>query len=209
MMAKSPLIDLRQVFSLTDFLRHHCQQIDRLTASGKPSVLTVNGDPALIIQDPESYQGLLDSLNAYEAERWGGSRMKAVKIEAALSNQDPSPFAESAFRLPCLESSRNRTTSSAGPRSPFVNVSQATQCTLRIDVTRDQVGKCCGHSLPKQQHSGFYWACDQRMAPILPNEKAAYSLPLSLPIDAFGSLRMANSRILKYSLTHALFLHLK
>lgn len=71
-MAKSPLIDLRQVFSRTDFLRRHCQQIDSLTASGKPSVLTVNGKPALIIQDPESYQGLLDRLNAYEAERWGG-----------------------------------------------------------------------------------------------------------------------------------------
>lgn len=65
-MAKSPLIDLRQVFSLTDFLRHHRQHIDRLTASGKPSVLTVNGKPALIIQDAESYQVLLDRLSAAE-----------------------------------------------------------------------------------------------------------------------------------------------
>lgn len=69
MMSETARIDLRQVFSMTDFLRHHRQHIDRLTESGKPSVLTVNGKPALIIQDAESYQGLLDRLDAYEAER--------------------------------------------------------------------------------------------------------------------------------------------
>lgn len=67
-MVKNALIDLRQVFSLTDFLRHHRQHIDRLTQSGKPSVLTVNGKPALIIQDAESYQALLDRLARAESE---------------------------------------------------------------------------------------------------------------------------------------------
>lgn len=67
MTASSVLIDLRQVFSLTDFLRHHRQHIDRLTDSGKPSVLTVNGKPALIIQDAESYQSLLDRLEKAES----------------------------------------------------------------------------------------------------------------------------------------------
>lgn len=67
-MVKNALIDLRQVFSLTDFLRHHRQHIDRLTQSGKPSVLTVNGKPALIIQDAESYQALLDRLAMAESE---------------------------------------------------------------------------------------------------------------------------------------------
>ncbi|MBX3118537.1 MAG: hypothetical protein KF784_05700 [Fimbriimonadaceae bacterium] len=70
-MAKGALIDLRQVFSLTDFLRHHRRHIDRLTESGKPSVLTVNGKPALIIQDTESYQVLLDRLASLEASQTG------------------------------------------------------------------------------------------------------------------------------------------
>ena len=71
MIGKGARIDLRQVFSLTDFLRHHRQHIDRLTESGQPSVLTVNGKPALIIQDAESYQGLLDRLDAYESAKRG------------------------------------------------------------------------------------------------------------------------------------------
>lgn len=67
MIAKSPLIDLRQVFSLTDFLRHHRQHIDRLTESGRPSVLTANGKPALIIHDADSYQALLGRLERAES----------------------------------------------------------------------------------------------------------------------------------------------
>lgn len=50
------MIDLRQVFSLTDFLRHHRDHIVRLEETGKPVVLTVKGSPSLIIQDAESYQ---------------------------------------------------------------------------------------------------------------------------------------------------------
>lgn len=60
------MLDLRQVFSLTDFLRHHRDHIARLGKSGKPVVLTVKGKPSLIIQDAESYQGLLDRLDAAE-----------------------------------------------------------------------------------------------------------------------------------------------
>ncbi len=65
------MLDLRQVFSLTDFLRHHRDHIARLGETGKPVVLTVKGKPSLIIQDAESYQQLIDRLDAAEkaAER--------------------------------------------------------------------------------------------------------------------------------------------
>lgn len=61
------MLDLRQVFSVTDFLRNHKEHIARVTETGKPVVLTVKGKPALVIQDAESYQVLLDRLE--EAEK--------------------------------------------------------------------------------------------------------------------------------------------
>lgn len=61
------MLDLRKVFSVTDFLRNHKEHIARVTETGKPVVLTVKGKPALVIQDAESYQVLLDRLE--EAEK--------------------------------------------------------------------------------------------------------------------------------------------
>jgi prevent-host-death family protein len=60
------MLDLRQVFSLTDFLRHHKVHVARLEESGKPVVLTVKGRPSLVMQGAESYQALLDRLEQAE-----------------------------------------------------------------------------------------------------------------------------------------------
>lgn len=57
---------MRQVFSVTDFLRNHKEHIARVTETGKPVVLTVKGKPALVIQDAESYQELIDRLERAE-----------------------------------------------------------------------------------------------------------------------------------------------
>lgn len=62
------MLDLRQVFSLTDFLRHHRDHIARLGATGKPVVLTVKGRASLVIQDAASYQSLLDELDRAKQE---------------------------------------------------------------------------------------------------------------------------------------------
>ena len=56
------MLDLRQVFSVTDFLRNHKELSARVTETRKPVVLTVKGKPALVIQDADSYQELLDRL---------------------------------------------------------------------------------------------------------------------------------------------------
>jgi prevent-host-death family protein len=64
------MLDLRQIFSLTDFLRNHKELIARLESSHVPVVLTVKGRPSVVIQDAESYQELLDRLKKAE------SRMK-------------------------------------------------------------------------------------------------------------------------------------
>lgn len=64
------MLDLRQVFSLTDFLRHHKEHVARLLESKNPIVLTVKGRPSLVLQDAVSYQELLDRLK--RAEEGGG-----------------------------------------------------------------------------------------------------------------------------------------
>ncbi len=55
-----------QVHSLTDFLRHHKAHVSRLKETRTPEVLTVNGRTAVVIQDAESYQELLDRLHHLE-----------------------------------------------------------------------------------------------------------------------------------------------
>lgn len=60
------MLDLRQVFSLTDFLRNHKEMVARVTETRKPVVLTVKGKPSLVIQDADSYQELMDRLDKAE-----------------------------------------------------------------------------------------------------------------------------------------------
>ncbi len=52
---------------MTDFLRNHKEFIALVTETKKPVVLTVRGQPALVIQDPESYQVLMERLEKAEA----------------------------------------------------------------------------------------------------------------------------------------------
>lgn len=61
------MLDLREIFSLTDFLRNHKQHVAHLYESKNPIVLTVKGRPSLVLQDAVSYQELLDRLNKAEA----------------------------------------------------------------------------------------------------------------------------------------------
>jgi len=61
------MIDLNEVYSLTEFQWHAKRQLTRLARSGKPHVLTVNGRPALVIQDALSYQRLLVEKDRAEA----------------------------------------------------------------------------------------------------------------------------------------------
>ncbi|MDP9195183.1 MAG: type II toxin-antitoxin system Phd/YefM family antitoxin [Pseudomonadota bacterium] len=53
-------IDLNEIHSLTDFVRHTKEHARRLKKTGRPSVLTVNGQAELVVQDARSYQRMLD-----------------------------------------------------------------------------------------------------------------------------------------------------
>ncbi len=46
--------------SLTDFLRNTKERVKRLRETGRPEVLTVNGQASLVVQDAGAYQKLLE-----------------------------------------------------------------------------------------------------------------------------------------------------
>jgi PHD/YefM family antitoxin component YafN of YafNO toxin-antitoxin module len=50
----------RDIHSLTDFKHRTPEFVQQLKETGEPMVLTINGKAALIVQDAESYQKLLD-----------------------------------------------------------------------------------------------------------------------------------------------------
>jgi PHD/YefM family antitoxin component YafN of YafNO toxin-antitoxin module len=55
-----PVIDLNNIYSLSDFQRNARAHLDRLKKTGKPEVLTVHGQAEVVIQNAEAYQRLLD-----------------------------------------------------------------------------------------------------------------------------------------------------
>jgi PHD/YefM family antitoxin component YafN of YafNO toxin-antitoxin module len=60
------MVNLKDIYSLSDFQRRAREHIRRLKKSGRPEVLTVNGRAELVVQDAESYQALLDALERAE-----------------------------------------------------------------------------------------------------------------------------------------------
>jgi PHD/YefM family antitoxin component YafN of YafNO toxin-antitoxin module len=55
------MLDTRNIYPLSEFQRNTKAFAARLNQSKKPIVLTVNGKAAMVIQDAEAYQELLDS----------------------------------------------------------------------------------------------------------------------------------------------------
>lgn len=57
------MLDITQdIHSLTDFKRNTSNHLERLKASGRPEVLTINGKAEVVVQDARSYQRMLDQL---------------------------------------------------------------------------------------------------------------------------------------------------
>lgn len=56
------MIDLGDIRSLTHFIRNSKAHVERLRETGRPEVLTVNGEAAIVVQDARAYQRILDAL---------------------------------------------------------------------------------------------------------------------------------------------------
>src|SRR5262245_15086549 len=88
------MIDLsRDIRSLSEFKRKTAEFMDRMKRSGHPVVLTVNGRAALVVQDPASYQRLLEL--AERAEMMEFLRESREDIEAGRTE----PAVEALDRL--------------------------------------------------------------------------------------------------------------
>jgi PHD/YefM family antitoxin component YafN of YafNO toxin-antitoxin module len=61
------MIQLDDIYSLTDFQRNVKAHLQALKKTGRPRVLTVNGKAELIVQDAKSYQKLLELIDRVEA----------------------------------------------------------------------------------------------------------------------------------------------
>ena len=56
------MIDLRQIKSVTEFQKNIKSYVHQLKGSRTPIVLTVTGKAALVVQNAETYQELLDEV---------------------------------------------------------------------------------------------------------------------------------------------------
>lgn len=61
------MIDLANIRSLSDFQRNTKQHLRRLKHSGKPEVLTVNGQAELVVQSAAAYQRLLEQADVADS----------------------------------------------------------------------------------------------------------------------------------------------
>ena len=61
------MVDVRDIQSLTEFQRKTRETIARLKRTGRPAVLTVNGQAEIVVQDAQSYRRLV--ARAEEADR--------------------------------------------------------------------------------------------------------------------------------------------
>jgi PHD/YefM family antitoxin component YafN of YafNO toxin-antitoxin module len=60
------MINLTDIRSLTDFVRHPKERVGEIKRRKSPMVLTVNGRAEVVVQDAESYQAMLEKLEQVE-----------------------------------------------------------------------------------------------------------------------------------------------
>jgi len=63
------MIRVADIHPLSHFLRDHKAHMERLASTGRPEVLTVNGEARIVVQDAESYQKLLDAADDSDGRR--------------------------------------------------------------------------------------------------------------------------------------------
>lgn len=73
------MIKTRNIRPVTEFARNTREHIKRLRRTGEPEVLTVNGQAAVIVQDAEAYQKLLDLVDYIDTVRVLRKRLEMYK----------------------------------------------------------------------------------------------------------------------------------
>lgn len=83
------MIDLENIRSLSDFQRNTKKHLRRLKDTGKPEVLTVNGQAELVVQSATAYQELLDLADLADSVK-----ILRERIAAADAGEKGIPAAE-------------------------------------------------------------------------------------------------------------------
>lgn len=84
------MIDIRQIHSLTDFIRNHKTHVQRLKETHIPEVLTVNGKAELVVLDVESFQEMIKKIDQIET-------IAAIKEGLAAAERGEMKPAEQVF----------------------------------------------------------------------------------------------------------------
>lgn len=69
----------RDIQSLSDFKQNASKFVKQVQETKEPLVLTVNGKPAVVLQDPDSFQAMLDSQERDEMNRILRRRIKRLE----------------------------------------------------------------------------------------------------------------------------------
>ena len=95
------MIHIEDICSLSEFQRNAREHIARLKETGRPAVLTVNGAAAVVVQDAQSYQRLMELVERAEAVegirrgleqvRDGRTRPAAEALDAIRKKHDLPP----------------------------------------------------------------------------------------------------------------------
>lgn len=72
------MIQLKNIKSLSDFQRNTKEHLRRLKDTGKPEVLTINGQAELVVQSADAYQRLLDQAELADSIGILNERMSAA-----------------------------------------------------------------------------------------------------------------------------------
>ena len=72
------MVQLEDIHPLTGFLRNHKTHMDRLAATGRPEVLTVNGEARVIVQDAAAYQKMINEIDSMRAEQIVRERLASL-----------------------------------------------------------------------------------------------------------------------------------
>jgi PHD/YefM family antitoxin component YafN of YafNO toxin-antitoxin module len=84
------MLAIKEIHSLTDFLRNHRTHVDRIKESHNPELLTVKGKAEIVVLDFESFQEIVTKLNQIET-------IEAIKEGIAAAERGEMKPAEQIF----------------------------------------------------------------------------------------------------------------
>ncbi len=74
------MVNVTDIHPLTGFLRDHKTHLERLQATGRPEILTVNGRARVVVQDAEAYEAMMALVDAAESERILRERLASLDV---------------------------------------------------------------------------------------------------------------------------------